>query len=312
MTAATAAASAMKADSRRLAAGFGWAAVTVTIFAGWFVVTRFGVTHHTLRVWDVIALRFGGGAILLLPALLRPGRRLPPRLWLEGLLYAILWGAPFVLFVTLGLQLTSAAQASSVTPALMPVFAGLMGWLVFGEAPGGLRLAGYAAIAAGLAALVAGHAMAEGHFSPGGILALVIAAAMWAVYTLRFRRSRLPAIQAAALICVWSAILYLPVYLLAGLSRLGAASFGELAFQAIYQGLLMSAVAIVTFNRAVTLLGAGAATAIIALLPAITTALAFPVLREAPSLTSGIATAIIAAGVLLAARPTPQVPQATP
>lgn len=302
----------MKADSRRLAAGFGWAAVTVTIFAGWFVVTRFGVTHHTLRVWDVIALRFGGGAILLLPALLRPGRRLPPRLWLEGLLYAILWGAPFVLFVTLGLQLTSAAQASSVTPALMPVFAGLMGWLVFGEAPGGLRLIGYAAIAAGLAALVTGHAMAEGHFSPGGILALVIAAAMWAVYTLRFRRSRMPAIQAAALICVWSAVLYLPVYLLAGLSRLGAASPGELAFQAIYQGLLMSAVAIVTFNRAVTLLGAGAATAIIALLPAITTALAFPVLHETPGLASGIATAIIAAGVLLAARPTPQAPQATP
>src|SRR3546814_18660067 len=78
---------------------------------------------------------------------------------------------------------------------------------------------------------------------------------MWAVYTLRFRRSRLPAIQAAALICVWSAALYLPVYLLAGLSRLSEASFGELAFQAIYQGLLMSAVAIVTFNRAVTLLG---------------------------------------------------------
>src|SRR3546814_1389110 len=71
--------------------------------------------------------------------------------------------------------------------------------------------------------------MAEGHFSPVGILALVIAAAMWAVYTLRFRRSRLPAIQAAALICVWSAALYLPVYLLAGLSRLSEASFGELA-----------------------------------------------------------------------------------
>jgi drug/metabolite transporter (DMT)-like permease len=293
------------ARSRRLTAGFAWAAITVTIFAGWFVVTRFGVSHHTLRVWDVIALRFGGGAVLLLPALLRPGHRLLPRLWLEGLLYAILWGAPFVLFVTLGLELTSAAEASSVTPALMPVFAGLLGWLVLGEAPGRLRLLGYGAIVAGLAGLVAVSAAAQGRFSLPGILALAVAALMWAVYTLRFRRGQIPAIQAAALICLWSAVLYLPVYFLAGLSRLDMAGAGELVFQALYQGLLMSAVAIVTFNRAVTLLGAGAATAIIALLPTITTTLALPVLHEAPSLGSWVAIAVIAAGVLLAARPTP-------
>ena len=305
----------INARTRRLVEGFSWAAITVTIFAGWFVVTRFGVTHHTLRVWDIIALRFGGGAILLSPALLMPGRRVPPRLWLEGLFYAVLWGAPFVLFVTLGLLLTSAAQASSITPAMMPVFAGLLGWLIFGEAPGALRLLGYAAIVAGLVGLVAGHVMAQGGFSPGGIAALVVAAIMWAIYTLRFRHGRLPAMQAAAMICVWSAALYLPVYLLSGLSHLGTASFDEVAFQALYQGLLMSAVAIVTFNRAVNLLGAGAATAIIALLPTITTALAFPVLHEAPSIGSWIAIAVIAAGVLLAARPassTPQVPQTAP
>jgi drug/metabolite transporter (DMT)-like permease len=285
-------------------AGFIWAAVTVTIFAGWFVVTRFGVTHQALRVWDIIALRFGGGAILLSPALLGRRRRLPARLWLEGLLYAILWGAPFVLFVTLGLLLTSAAQASTITPALMPVFAGLLGWRAFGEIPSRLRLIGYAAIVIGLVALVVGHAARAGGFSVGGVLALVVAAVMWAIYTLRFRRGRLPAMQAAALICVWSAALYLPVYLFAGLSRLGDASFGEIAIQALYQGLLMSAVAIVTFNRAVTLLGAGAATAIIALLPTITTVLAQPILHEAPSVVSWIATAVIAGGVLLAARPT--------
>src|SRR3546814_18601075 len=98
MTAAAASVPAVKTDTRRLAAGFGWAAVTVTIFAGWFVVTRFGVPHPTLRVWAVLALRFGGGAVLLLHALLMPGRRLPSRLCLEGLVYALLWGAPFVRF----------------------------------------------------------------------------------------------------------------------------------------------------------------------------------------------------------------------
>ncbi|MGV2982020.1 EamA family transporter, partial [Camelimonas sp. ID_303_24] len=89
--------------------GLLWAALSVAIFSGWFVVTRFSVTHE-LQVWDVTALRFGVGAVLLAPAVLRRGARLPMSAWGEGFLFALLWGAPFVLLVALGLKLTSAAQ----------------------------------------------------------------------------------------------------------------------------------------------------------------------------------------------------------
>jgi drug/metabolite transporter (DMT)-like permease len=284
--------------------GFGWAALSVTVFSGWFVVTRFSVTHE-LRVWDVMALRFGGGALVLLPVLFRRAPRLPGRAWLEGLLFAALWGAPFVFFVALGLQSTSAAQASAITPALMPVFAGLIGWLALREPPGGLRLLGYLAIVGGLAALVISNASSNGRPNLGGIASLILAAAMWGIYTLRFRRSGLTPLQAAALVCFWSALFYLPPYLLFGLSHLVSASVQELTFQVVYQGFLMSVVAVVAFNRAATLLGAGAAGAIIALLPVIVAALAVPVLREIPSGGGAIAIGAIAVGVLLAARPAP-------
>ena len=289
---------------RKSLSGFGWAALSVTVFSGWFVVTCFSVTHD-LRIWDVMALRFGGGALILLPVLFRRASRLPGRAWLEGLLFAALWGAPFVFFVALGLQLTSAAQASAVTPALMPVFAGLIGWLSLCESPGGLRLVGYLIIVGGLAALVIGNAPSVGRPSLGGIASLILAAAMWGIYTLRFRRSGLTPLQAAALVCFWSALLYLPLYLLFGLSHLDNASVRELMFHVVYQGFLMSVVAVVAFNRAVTLLGAGAGTAIIALLPVIVAALAVPVLGEIPSRISAMAIGAIAVGVLLAARPAP-------
>src|SRR3546814_4276860 len=71
--------------------GLVFAAISVLIFSGWFVVTRFTVTHQ-LRIWDVTALRFGVGAVLLSPVLFK--QRLPAAAWLEGLLYAVLWGAP--------------------------------------------------------------------------------------------------------------------------------------------------------------------------------------------------------------------------
>jgi drug/metabolite transporter (DMT)-like permease len=126
---------------------------------------------------------------------------------------------------------------------------------------------------------------------------------MWAVYTLRFQRSGLAPIQAAALICFWSAILFLPAYLLFDLVRLGSAPVREVVVQTIYQGVLMSTVAIVTFNRAVSLLGSGAATAIVALVPVVASVMAIPILGEIPTPIEGVAIAVIVIGVTLAARP---------
>ena len=274
------------------------------IFSGWFVVTRFGVTRE-LRIWDIAALRFGIGAILLAPAVVRRSSRLPVAAWGEGLIFAVLWGVPFVLLVALGLKLTSAAQAASVAPTLMPVFAGVFAWGFLRERQGRLRWLGYAAIVTGLVCLVGAGSVAHGAPNPLGIVALAAAAAMWAIYTLLFRRSGLTPIQSAALICLWSAALFLPAYLFLGLSRFSLASPGEIALQAVYQGVLMSGVALITYNRAVSLLGSAAATAVIALLPAVASVLAIPALGETPSPAEGMSIVVIVLGVLLASRPTP-------
>ena len=293
------------AGSRAMIIGFAWAALTVAIFSGWFVITRFSVTRE-LRVWDITALRFGIGAVLLSPTLLRRATRPSAAGWRQGLLFSVLWGAPFVILVAIGLRLTSAAQAASITPTLTPVFAGLLGWLFLRQRPAGGRLIGYAAIAAGLTALVAAGAVAHGAPTPLGILALMLASAMWSVYTLLFGRSGMTPIQSAALICFWSAAIFIPIYLALGLSRIAVASPREVAIQALFQGVLMSAVAVVTFNRAIAALGAAAATAMIALLPAVASLLAIPVLGEVPSLAEAVAIAFVVAGVVLAARPAPK------
>jgi drug/metabolite transporter (DMT)-like permease len=283
-----------------------WAALAVSIFSGWFVITRFSVTRE-LRIWDITALRFGIGALLLAPVLVWRRHTLPWSAWCEGLLFSMLWGVPFVLLVALGLSLTSAAQAASIAPTLMPLFAGIFAWAFLGERQGQRRWIGYAAILVGLCALVLAGSASHGSPNFAGLAALAAAAAMWAIYTLLFRKSSLTSLESAALICFWSAVIFLPAYLLFGLGRFSHASAGEVALQAVYQGVLMSGVAIFTFNRAVSLLGSTAATAIIALLPAVASILAIPVLGETPSLPEWAAIAAIVIGVLLASgRPTPQ------
>ncbi|HEV7336883.1 MAG TPA: DMT family transporter [Bosea sp. (in: a-proteobacteria)] len=278
--------------------GFLWAGLAVAIFAGWFVVTRFSVTR-TLNVWDLTALRYGIGAILLAPVLLR---RLPPRAWRNGFVFAALWGAPFAILVAFGVQMTTAGRAAAVTPTLMPVFAGLLGWLLLHEQPGRIRLAGYGAIAAGLCGLVLTAGSAQGAPSLLGLGLLVLAAVMWASYTLILRRSGLTPIQSAALICFWSAVIFVPVYIGLGLSHLGQAPAAEIAIQSFYQGVLMSTVALISFNRGVALLGASAGAAMIALVPVAASLLAIVFLREIPDMAEGISIALIVGGVLLAAR----------
>jgi len=284
-------------------AGLGWAGLSVLIFSGWFVVTRFSVTRQ-LTVWDVTVLRFGIGAVLLAPVLLRGRTRLPAAAWREGLLFMLLWGAPFVLLIAFGLQRTSAAKAATVAPTLMPVCAGVLGALILRERQGPARWSGYSAILAGLCGLVlagSGDATPD----PIGLAALAAAAALWATYTLLFRGSALTPIQSAALICIWSTVLLLPTYWFLGLGRLHLASTGEIALQAFYQGVLMGGVSIFAFNRAISSLGPAAASAVIALVPAMASALAIPILGEVPSLPEAVATAVIVAGVLLASRPSP-------
>src|SRR5690554_2522631 len=153
--------------------GLAFAALAVLIFSGWFVVTRLTVTHQ-LGIWDVTALRFGVGAILLAPMLFK--QRLPAAAWLEGLLYSVLWGAPFVLLVAVGLKLTTAAQASSIVPALMPVMAGLLSWHATKRRPAGSTIWSYVAILIGLVALVISRPMVGEAIDPLGYSALVLAA----------------------------------------------------------------------------------------------------------------------------------------
>jgi len=295
-------ASTKAAASRRRWPGFAWALAALAIWSGWFAVTRLSITRE-LGVYDIAALRLGVGALVLLPAFLHSARGIPLAAWREGLVLSICWGAPFVLLLSWGIQLSSATHAAALTPSMMPVFAGVIGWAVLGDRPGRLRGIGFAIVSAGVLALSAAQR------TPGrpldawiGDAALLAAAALWAVYTLRVRRTGLTPLQAAALVCLYSSLVYLPIYALSGLSRLGHAPWLEVALQAFYQGVLVSGVSIIAYNRAIALIGPGAAASVVSLVPVAATVLAIPILGEIPTVSTTVAVAVIAAGVLLATR----------
>ena len=90
----------VSSGSWRTAQGVVWGSLSVAILSGWFVVTCLGL-RQDLRVWDVIALRFGEGAVLLTPALFVGSLRLRFQAWSQGIVLAVLWGAPFILLIAI-------------------------------------------------------------------------------------------------------------------------------------------------------------------------------------------------------------------
>jgi drug/metabolite transporter (DMT)-like permease len=209
-------------------------------------------------------------------------------------------GAPYALVAAAGLLYAPAAQAGALIPGVMPLFATLLSVLVLRERVARDRLAGLALIPGGVLLLLGpGLVHPEGERWIGQLLFLT-AALMWATYTVTLRRSGLKPLHGAAVVAFWSACLYLPVYLLAPVARgIANASWGSIASQVVFQGVLSSVVSLVAFNRAVALLGASRAAVFASLVPALAAVLAVPVLGETPTPTDVAGIGLVSLGVLL-------------
>ena len=287
-----------------LAIAFGvmWALLTVMIWSSWPTYTRLSVTS-TLAAPDLVALRYAIGGLLLLPPLIRYARHMSLRAWREGLLLAFFQGAPLAMLVTIGLRFAPAGHMAALSPGLLPLFAASIGYIFLGERISGTRVCGLTLIMVGaLAFAFAGISAFAGSAWKGDIL-FVCADFMGATYAVRMRRSGLSAMEGAALISVYSMVIYLPLYATLWLpsSGLFAVSLAELLFQGFYQGVLMGAVSLYSFSRAIVTLGAMRATAFISLVPVLGSVLGTAILNEIPSIIEYAGVVSISIGVLLAA-----------
>lgn len=280
--------------------GTGAALLAVAVWAGWIVATRHATTTVALPAEWLAVLRFLPPAVVLAPVWLRHGllpRGVSP--WLVAAMVAGS-GAPFFLVAAAGLARVPAAEAAVLLPGTMPLCVALLAALVLKERIGLLRAAGFALVAAGVAAIGAA-ALAHGGVGHVAARLLVLSGAMlWAVYTVAFRRSGLGAFAATGLVAAWSTAIVLPLALLHGTRPLLDAGLAVVATQALLQGVLSGLVAILAFSVAVKRLGASKAAALSSLTLAAATLLAIPVLGEVPGPAALAGIALTVTGVVLA------------
>lgn len=289
--------------SPRLAARpafIGWLAAlgTVTIWALWAVATRHAVTHD-LPPAAVGLLRFGVPALVLAPVAWRIGV-FPKGLGLLKGLCLLGSGAPFFLIVALGMQFAPAAEIGPLLPGTMPFFVALIGWLVFGERLGPMRILGFALILIGIAGIGGYGVLYAGNGAWRGHLLLLAGAGLWGIYTHAYRRSGLSAVQAAALIALWSFLILLPFGVPSMIGALGKGLSEAVLLQAVLQGLVAGVAGIVLYGMAIDRLGASRAAAVSPLSIVLAALLAIPILNEIPSPAAWIGIILATSGVVLA------------
>ncbi|QGM45147.1 DMT family transporter [Methylocystis heyeri] len=280
-----------------MGAAFGLAAVCV--WAMWMSITRLGVTT-SLSVYDLTMLRFATAGILLAPVVVRKGWAIDRLGWPRLLVLVSGAGAPYVLVASSGLRFAPAAHAGALMPGVMPLFVALIAAFVMREKFSALRKAGYALIALGVLTILGVSALATSGEQTEGHLLFLTAAFMWACYTIVLRQSQLEPLHGAALVSAGSCVLYLPAYFLTQGAHAFAAPLSDLAFQAFFQGVLSSILALFFFGKGIALLGASAGAAFSALTPALAALLAIPILGEIPAPRDWAPLFAVSAGVFLA------------
>lgn len=269
------------------------------IGGGWQVATRLATTS-TIAPADLIVLRYGIPALLLLPVVARCG--LVPKgvpLWHLALVVCGA-GLPFGLVAMIGTQFAPTTHMGVLMAGASPLIAAGFAWMLFNERPDRARGLGLSLMLVGVLLLSVRSLSNWSSDTWRGDLLFLLAAAFWACFTLSFRRSGLTPWQAAGLVNVWSALLVALWFAASGSSNLWSAPAADIAWQALWQGVLAGVLGLWTYSIAIARLGAPNAAAFGALAPAVSALGGWLWLGDPLTSLDGIAVFAAVCGVLLA------------
>jgi drug/metabolite transporter (DMT)-like permease len=281
--------------------GYSAAAVVVLIVASYPVATRAVVTD-SFAPQDLVLLRFGVGALLFLPYLALHFRSIRREAWLRGVPLTLFQGAGMAALVICGLQFAPANHAAALGPGVAPAWVALLGFLVFSRRPSARTIVGAALCAIGVATLATWSASAAQPDVLKGDAMFLAASALGALYVLQLRNWKIGAVQGAAIVTLYSALVVVPWHLWSASRPLWqVVAPHEFFSQVLWQGVLIGCIALVALNHAIARLGPERASALFALVPALSAVLGLLFLGEIPSNAEIAAILAISIGVTIGA-----------
>ena len=301
------------------ATGIAAAVITVAIWTGFIVIGR-ASAGRTLLPFDIGLLRVLGASAVLLPWgwWLTRGRRdtasssllgLSPLPLRQTVLAGFFGGFIYAVLCYAGFFYAPAAHASVLMPGSLPLWTALLAALVLRDRITPARALGLACIVVG--DLVVGGASLLQAFNGGSVwkgdVIFMSAAFCWSVYSVLARKFGLEAVRATIAITAFAFCTYVPLFALLTASgvlptHLASAPWGEIAFQALFQGVGSVVISGITFVQMVRAFGPVKSTMITALVPGLSALGAVLLLGEPLGWNLLAGLSLVTAGILFGVR----------
>ena len=262
--------------------GYLFVAITMCIWGGFTIFSRLNAQWH-IRPWDITALRFALAFCILMPILIY--KKDTAFLWKkEPFILAMIGGVIDCLTSYSAFHYVPAAHAAIFLNGFIPLCTAVTAFILYRQPFDRhiwLSLAIMLLAIGGMSYLMyqeTGVAFGFGDFL------FFLSAIWWGIFTVLLKQWKLSAWHAMTGVAIWSALVYIPIYILFLPHHLTEPEPIHLLIQTIFNGIFVVMIATLSYVEAIKRLGAFKTGSIVTLAPFIAAIVAVPLLNEPLSL----------------------------
>ena len=258
--------------------GYLFVCITMCIWGGFTILSRLNLHWH-VSAWDLVAMRFAIAFIILMPVLVY--KKDLAFLWHpRPVILALTGGLAYCLTVYTAFLQAPAAHAAIFLNGCIPLCTAVAAYLLFRQPFDKHTWLSLSIMSSALALM--SYLMLRDQATAFGLgdLLFFISAVWWGIFTVLLKQWKLSAWHSMASVAIWSAIIYLPVYVLFVPKHFQEAEPIHLVIQGLFHGVLVVIIATLTYVAAIERLGAFKTGSIVTLAPFIAAVIAVPLLDE--------------------------------
>ena len=268
--------------------GYLFVCITMCIWGGFTILSRLNLHWH-VSAWDLVAMRFAIAFIILMPVLVY--KKDLAFLWHpRPVILALTGGLAYCLTVYTAFLHAPAAHAAIFLNGCIPLCTAVAAYLLFKQPFDKHTWLSLSMMLSALALMsyLMLHEQASA-FGLGDIL-FFLSAVWWGIFTVLLKQWKLSAWHSMASVAIWSALIYLPIYILFIPKHFQEAEPVHLLVQGVFHGVLVVIIATLTYVAAIERLGAFKTGSIVTLAPFIAAVIAVPLLNEplSPAIMCGL------------------------
>ncbi|MBP7880126.1 MAG: DMT family transporter, partial [Acinetobacter sp.] len=245
--------------------GYVFVFITMCIWGGFTIFSRLNAHWH-ISAWDLVAMRFAIAFTILMPILIY--KKDLAFLWHpRAVILALTGGLAYCFTVYTAFLHAPAAHAAIFLNGFIPLCTAVAAYVFFKQTFDKHTWLSLIIMLSALA--VMSYLMLHEQASSFGLgdLLFFFSAVWWGLFTVLLKQWQLSAWHAMASVAIWSALIYLPIYLLFIPKHFQEVEAVHLLVQGLFHGVLVVIVATLTYIAAIQRLGAFKTGSIVTLAP---------------------------------------------